>query len=108
MARVTAPLMSIAATGTIGPTLAFRISAGVQLAQNTPGATPRPSDRQTAQRDAFRAAATHWQTLAADHREPWATLSSATGRHARQNYITEWLRQRATPDNPPLIPVAGL
>lgn len=84
MARITGPLFSLAAAGTVGKTLQFRRSAEVQLVQLHPYQPPSASDLQVICRDRMRAARAAWLALSDGDRTLWHYIA-----HKRR--LTDWV-----------------
>ena len=95
MAKVTAPLLSIGARGTLGKTVTFAAWKGVNyVRQRVIPANPQ-STEQTSTRSAFTEASNSWKTAPADFTEVWNSFSTGrplTGRNAYMGAYTENLR----------------
>lgn len=104
MAKTTNPLFSFAATGTLAGALAFRQTAGRNIAQRTPQTIPRPSTTQSAERALWADAAAIWRTLDAETRTEWLELAAQRGKPSFAVFAGEYRLQQIVPPALPLVP----
>lgn len=106
MAKTTAPLFSLSASGTVARALSFRTTAGRQVAQ-VPKLRQAPQTAvQVANSANWRDACRYWFAMSDQLKDEWRALGAATSTPPLAVWCREWVRQRATPSTPPLIPVA--
>lgn len=108
MPRVTGPLFSFAASGTVAHLLTFRQTRHGAVVQRYSVPTGEPSDWQAGERDAMAGAAYAWQNLDAETRAIWAANSIPTTNSPWMDFFTESRRQRVDWGDPPLIPAQYL
>lgn len=77
MAKITSPLMSMTAAGTIGDRLTFRTLNGQAVASKKNIPRPGASAAQVVQRDAYAAACAAWQALSPAEQAAWVVLGDA-------------------------------
>ena len=104
MARVTGPLLSLNARGTLGGQLTYRWTLLGQVAQFPPRPTKPPSPAQLSARAAFRAALALWATLAPAERAKWKA-AAALHKLPPHNLLMLEIRAQATPPGiAPFVP----
>lgn len=104
MPKVKNPAFSLAASGTLGGVIVFRQTARGAQAQMSPTTTPPATEQQAANRADFLAGCNFWAAMAADQKSKWLAGAQIRHRAARQWFLSEWRIQRATAENPPLLP----
>lgn len=105
MAKTTAPLFSLSASGTVARAVSFRTTAGRQVAQ-APKLRPSPkSEALAAAQASWRNACQHWYALEPAHRQAWMNTAAQFSLPPLALWCREWTDQRATPTTPPHLPV---
>lgn len=107
MAKVRAPLFSVAASGTIGKKLTYRQTAGGSICQTPPIPTGDPSAAQTEERQRFAVALNSWATLPTATKEQWQGAALTLGHQPVMLYTREYLLQRVQPPALPMIPASN-
>jgi hypothetical protein len=77
MAKVTAPLHSLTAHGSIGHTLTMLRQLGANIAKKKSKPTGPPTPAQIAQRAAYQAAVADWNALTPEQKLTWKTAADA-------------------------------
>lgn len=106
MAKVSGPLFSFGASGSIAKVLTFNQSDRRAVARKTPAASTSASEMQLIMRAQFAEAAKAWRALDPADRAQWIALAAPTARPAFAKYYLEWAAQHSTLVSPPLIPMA--
>lgn len=104
MAKVTGPLFSFGASGSVAGKLTFRANDRYFVAQRPPIPTGAPSSWQLLERQSMRNAAAAWASLSNNDRAIWGNSSVATIRSAWMSFFLEWKTQRVHAGALPLIP----
>jgi hypothetical protein len=115
MAKITNPLFSIAASGTVGK-ITFTNTNGKQTARALSfRRPPQPTEPQQTVRDNCRTAAAYWAALTPDERAEWAARglklryitdpeNLTTLNNGWALFLSEWCLQQSTIDQPPYFP----
>lgn len=104
MARVTGPLFSINASGTVARRLTFRNTAAGFVVSTPPIPTGRPTTAQVDCRLSMKDAATAWAGLSANDRAIWSTPDAPTTRTGFMSFFLESKLQRVPHGTAPRIP----
>jgi hypothetical protein len=104
MAKVTAPLLSLAATGSIARRITFRTLAGRSIASRWTAPTTPPSTYQVEDRQRAADAAAAWAQASTKDRNAWRAAATAARLPVYAIYMREYILQRCAPDTQPLIP----
>ncbi len=104
MAKVSGPLFSIGASGTIADLLTFNPSQQATVVRLRPAHYPPPTTPQQIIRQRMKDAATAWATLTPTERAEWALIAANSGKLPFAKYLIEWNAQSSTLANPPNIP----
>lgn len=105
MAKISGPLFSFGASGTVGKVLTFNQSDRRAVARKKPAASTSATPMQLTMRADFVAAAKAWRALDSVDRAAWIALAAPTARPAFAKYYLEWAAQRSTAASPPQIPM---
>lgn len=105
MAKVTAPLMSFSACGTVGGIVQYRMVAGRAIVS----APTIPTDKRTWGQDNTRQraadAARTWNELATPAKGRWATIAVSAGLPTFALYLREFINQRCWYGDAPKYPI---
>jgi len=71
MAKISGPLLSLAARGSVGPRLTFSLRPSGQQARFQRSQTDFDTSARTIERDFFIEATEQWATLTADNKQDW-------------------------------------
>lgn len=104
MPKVTGPLLSITASGTVAGLLCFRHTKAGPVVQKKPAGHNSRSQWQGLERDSMQAAAAAWRTLDPRIKTIWGNNSLPTSRSAYMSFFMEWKVQQVQPGDLPLIP----
>jgi len=107
MAKIQGPAFSLAASGTLAKTIAFQQRAGKSFAQRVPFWLNPATARQALRRAKFAEALVAYATLPSSRRDEWVEAAAIRDRQAQKLFVSEYLIQRATPENLPLIPAVN-
>lgn len=105
MAKTTAPLYSLSASGTIARAVSYRTSAGQQIAQAPKLRQSPPSAILAASQGRWQEACSTWCSIDPAVRQEWQTAAQSTNLPPMALWCREWTTQRATPSTLPRIPV---
>lgn len=104
MPKVTGPLLSLSASGSVGKVLTFRATAHGFIVQRTPQNIVSHTTWQQIERQTMRDAAAAWAALDANDKTIWNSNSLPTIRSGWMSFFMEWKAQRVSPGEYPLIP----
>lgn len=104
MVKVTAPLHSIAVSGSIGKLITFRQTKGGSVATIKPSPYPQTSVPMLENQQSMRDARAAFLTLSTADRALWQELAVARSMPAWNLFFTEYKIQVISPPNAPLIP----
>lgn len=104
MPKVTGPLFSINASGSVAGLLTFKNTAHGFVAQRTPHGHDSATTWQLIERQSMRDAAAAWKTLDPALKTIWGANALPSIRSAWMSFFLEWKAQQITPGNLPLIP----
>lgn len=108
MPKVTGPLFSIAASGSVARLLTFKMTAHGPVCTKTPQDLNSRSTGQAKERDRMQAAALAWQGLDDDTRTIWQSNTVPTIKSAWMCFFHEYVAQQVRPPNLPRIPATFL
>jgi hypothetical protein len=100
MAKITGPLFSRAASGTIGKKIQFRATPSGAVALRTPTHTPSATDAQKEHRERYAAECGNWQAMDDTERAPYVAIAAAQRITAFNAYLAWALIQVDTPPPP--------
>lgn len=106
MAKISGPLFSFGASGTVGNMLTFNQSLSRPVARRKPSGYAPATPAQAIQRDAMSAAAVAWRALSTPTRAEWIALTNGRANTAFSKFFLEWTAQASTPGVPPYLPMA--
>lgn len=101
MAKLRGPLMSIAASGTIGGMVTFESRSGGPVARLKPSSTKPASYSQIQHRANVSVCAATWQTLSAPDKARWQAIAANLGLPVMAKFMHEWIAQNSTNTTPP-------
>ena len=104
MAKLTGPLFSMGAHGSIGAKLTIRRNRGSHTAVSTPTPTGPASQRQLEQRQVWRNARAQWHALPAPARAAWTNTAVSWGLPAFALWAREYALQQCEPPTLPQLP----
>jgi hypothetical protein len=104
MAKITGPLMSFAAAGTIAGLLTFRAELGKTIATRQRAAATTPTTRQLAARQRAAWAADSWRDVSQTSRDQWQTRATAARLPIFGLYLREFMTQQCGPGDQPMVP----
>lgn len=104
MPKVTGPLFSFSASGSVAKVLTFRTTRHGFVVQRTPQNIVSRTEWQLIERQTMRDAAAAWAALDANDRQIWNSNSLPTIRSGWMSFFMEWKAQRIQPGKFPLIP----
>lgn len=104
MAKVTAPLMSVSASGTVAKLITFRQTGAGSICQLPPIPRKPPSQPQQAERARFAAALHAWRDLDQQTRDIWSARGIVFARQPVVLFASEYLLQNCQPPRLPLVP----
>lgn len=104
MAKVTGPLFSFSASGSINRKLTFRNNERYFVAQRPPVPTGPASPWQLTERQSMKDAAAAWASLSNTDRAIWGNSELPTIRSAWMSFFMEFKTQRVKAGAVPLIP----
>ena len=104
MAKVTGPLFSFGASGTVGKKLTYRATKRGAVVQTRPIPSKPANSNQIRERSRFSEAMATWKTLDAPTRAKWVTVGLRSAIPAYKAYTRQYIIQQSTPDKLPLIP----
>lgn len=104
MVKVTAPLHSIAVSGSIGGIITFRQTAGGSVATVKPRPYPQKSSPMLENQQSMRDARTAYLALSTADRALWQELAVARSKPAWCLFFMEYKIQVIAPPDAPLIP----
>lgn len=116
MAKVTAPLFSNSAAGTLGRIIYRNPLSGQTAGLRTFRNPPPPTQAQLDVRQNCRDAAAYWATMTDTERAEWKTRGIITRsttederainlQHGWALFLKEWVLQQASATNPPMMPI---
>jgi hypothetical protein len=104
MAKITAPLFSISASGTIGKKVTFRATKHGNRAGKPPVPSPSATIPQQFNRQQMRDAAVTWYLLDQPDRDEWQLYGAPVDRSGWVAFFTEYVIQQCQPPEFPLVP----
>lgn len=104
MPKVTGPLFSINASGSVAKLLTFRNTAHGFIVQRCPQDFKSDSSWQLIERQSMRDAAAAWQALDPAIKTIWQSNTLPTIRSGWMSFFLEWKAQQVEAGNLPLIP----
>lgn len=104
MARISGPLMSFAAAGSVGSTATYRTLAGRAVAQRWASPRAAPTDAQNDIRNRGKWAAANWPQLDQKARTRWLAAAAAASIPTFAFYLREFILQNCGQFDQPLIP----
>lgn len=105
MAKVSAPLFSLGASGTVGDVLTFNQSNTAPVCRRKPTGYKPATIPQAVCRQRCSDAAAHWRSLDAPSRAEWVAVAALSGANVFTKYLLEWNAQGSTPAAPPFLPM---
>lgn len=105
MAKVTGPLLSIAAAGSVGGILNFRGDGRNPTASQHRATPSRITEASAANRLRAAHAASAWHSLTTQERQQWSAAALGAALPPFGYYLQQWQRQGATLANPAQLPV---
>lgn len=105
MAKVKGAFFSLGASGTIASSITVNQSSTQQIARKKPQGYAPASPMQAIIRNDMSQAAAAWRALDPAQRAQWRALAAPRGNTAFGKFYLEWMAQRSTPAQPPLIPM---
>jgi hypothetical protein len=108
VAKVTNPLHSLSASGSIGGVVTFRNTNNGAVVTNTPRPYAATTPAQLIQQGRMKAARTAWGALNAADLRNWRKVGKKYGRSAWASFFTEYQFQNVTAPGAPLIPEVNL
>lgn len=104
MAKVTGPLLSLAASGTVSGLVSFRMGRkGAEVTKKPHPRTP-PTTQQTIERQRMRDARTAFKALSNADLANWQAWATFKGRPVWMAFFAEWQAQQIEAGQAPLIP----
>lgn len=104
MPKITAPLFSLTAAGTIAGLITYRTNGRAQIAQANRTEQPTRTPRQARHRTLFLRAANAWHEVPAETRTKWRDLAVRQTLTAWNLYLREYLAQNVIEGQQPIIP----
>lgn len=104
MAKVTGPLFSFAASGSIANLLTMEQRAHGTTARRKPISTGNPTAPQVAERTRCKDAAAAWKITTAPIKQEWRTLAQTRQKPVFAVYLQEWNAQHIAALGAPQIP----
>jgi hypothetical protein len=104
MAKITNPLHSLAASGTVGGTFSFRQTSRGSVCTKKAHSYPQTSEAQLLNQQKMRDARAAYLTLNATDLSYWQQLASTRRRSKWLCFFAEYIYQNIEPPNAPLIP----
>lgn len=101
MARLRGPLLSIAASGTIGGVVTFESRSGGPVARLKPASKKPASYAQIQHRAMVTVCAATWATLSTDDKARWQAIAASHGLPVMAKFLHEWIAQQSTATTPP-------
>ena len=108
MAKVTHPLHSLSASGSIGGVVTFRNTKAGAVATGTPQPYPQTAPAQLIQQARMKTARLAWHQLNAADLRNWKKVGSKYGRSAWVSFFAEYQYQNVAAPGAPLIPEVNL
>ena len=104
MARVTAPLFSLAAHGTYRGELVFRQRGQISTVSKPPTITASRSAGQLTTQSNVADMQAEWALTDAPTKSAWAVYAATIGLNKYTAYWQQWFIQGSSPGNPPSVP----
>lgn len=105
MAKITGPLFSFGASGTIARTITFRGSRRGSVANHRQQHRKPPTPQQLSERNSLITCAAFWNAADSAYKSTWSSIAQNHRIPVFPQFFSEWKRQQATPSTPPqLIP----
>ena len=106
MAKISGPLFSFGASGTVSKVLTFNQSNTTPTARKKPARSNSSTPMQLTMRAEFSDAAKAWRALSPTDRAAWIALAAPSARPAFAKFYLEWAAQRSTLATPPYLPMS--
>jgi hypothetical protein len=108
MAKTTGPLFSLAASGTVGKLISFRMGKSGPEVTKKPHPKTQPSAQQAIERQRMKDARAGFLTLSVEDLGYWQELATVKSRPVWLVFFQEWQIQQVVAGQMPLIPDATL
>jgi hypothetical protein len=104
MAKVTGPLLSISAAGTVGDAVTFRRAAGKNIVSAKSKGAAAPSAAQLAERQRAAWAAESWRAIDGKAKPQWLAAAAAAALPVFGLYMREFILQQCGAGDQPMFP----